>query len=400
MEQRDNLIGVVQTLWNWRKPILIVCLTAVVGTALISLLMSNYYKSTTVFLATSPDQAKPELLFGNGLNRVEYYGNANDIDRLLTIAESNELVEFLIDSFDLYEHYNINPKGARAPFFVKQKFFSLYEVKKTKRDAIELSVEDRDKELAPKIANAAREKMDAIAQKLIKEGQRLAIETFAQEIQLKQSQLKILSDTVAALRSRYNVYNPVAQTESLTEQQSLTKSRLILNTTRLAVLRATAGVPRDTIIMLNALVKGLEEEVKDFETRMQLLNNGMGIVMTYEKQYYESNERLSQDLARLKIWRAAYEANIPATVLVENAEVPIVKSRPKRSILVIAAGAIAFIFSVIAILMIDAYQTTWRNAWQTPESSLSANNLPLDGKKKKKKKKSKNPEDEEVIDEK
>lgn len=396
MESKDNLLGVVQTIWNWRKPILWVCGIAIVGTALISLLMPNYYKSTTIFLATSPDQAKPENLFGNGANRVEYYGNANDIDRLLTIAESNELLEYLVDSFHLYDHYKINPKSERAPFFVKEKFFSLYEVKKNKRDAIEMSVEDRDKALAAKIANAAREKLDEIAQKLIKEGQRQSIETFRQEIQLKQEQLQILSDTVAALRSRYNVYNPVAQTESLTEQQSLTKSRLILNQTRLTVLRATPGVPRDTIIMLNALVKGLEEEVKDFETRMQMLNSGMGIVMTYEKQYYESNERLSQDLARLKIFLAAYEANIPATVLVERAEVPIVKSRPKRSVWVIAAGAIAFIFSVVAILMIDTYQATWSDAWQTP--TVADNNVPVEKKRKKKKKKAKSQEQDGAME--
>lgn len=397
MEPKDNLLGVVQTLWIWRRPVLLVCLIAVVGTALISLFSPNYYKSQTIFLATSPDQAKPESLFGNGSNRVEYYGNANDIDRLLTIAESNDLIEFLVDSFKLYEHYNIDPKGNRAPFYVKQKFFSLYDVKKNKRDAIELSVEDRDKELAPRIANAAREKLDEIAQALIKEGQRQSIETFRQEIQLKQAQLKILSDTVAALRGRYNVYNPIAQTENLTEQQSETRSRRILNQKRLEVFRATSGVPRDTIINLNAMVAGLQEEEKDFETRMQMLNNGMGVVMTYEKQYYESNERLSQDLARLKIWQAAYEANIPATVLVERAEVPIVKSRPKRSVLVIAAGAIAFIFSVIAVLMIDSYQTTWRDVWNTP--ALPANDLPIEEqKKKKKKKKSKSREQDEIVE--
>ncbi|MFN7118926.1 MAG: Wzz/FepE/Etk N-terminal domain-containing protein, partial [Saprospiraceae bacterium] len=208
MEQRDHLLGVVQTLWNWRKSILLVCVAAVLGTAIISLFLPNYYRATTVFLATSPDQAKPDALF----SAREYYGNANDVDRLLTIAESNELVEFLVDTFNLYEHYDINKQNPRAAYNVRQKFFSLYEVKKNKRDAIELSVEDRDRELAARIANAAREKIDEIAQKLVKEGQAKAIQTFENQIQVKQALLKNLSDTLIVLSNTYGIYNNIAQT--------------------------------------------------------------------------------------------------------------------------------------------------------------------------------------------
>ncbi|MDX1942357.1 MAG: Wzz/FepE/Etk N-terminal domain-containing protein, partial [Saprospiraceae bacterium] len=167
MEQKDHLLGVVQTLWKWRRPILIVTLSAVIGTAIISLFLPNYFKATTIFLAASPDMAKPELLFGQGNLYRNEYGNANDVDRLLTIAESSELVVFLVDSFKLYDHYKIDRENPRAPFKVQEKFFSLYKIEKTKRDAIELSVEDKDRLLAPRIANAAREKIDALAQQLI-----------------------------------------------------------------------------------------------------------------------------------------------------------------------------------------------------------------------------------------
>lgn len=360
MEQRDNLLGMVQAVWDWRKPILLVCIVAVLGTALISLFLPNYYKSATVFLATSPDQAKPDALYSSR----EYYGNANDVDRLLTIAESNELVEYLVDSFKLYTHYKINPENPKASYTVQQKFFSLYDVKKNKRDAIELTIEDRDGAFAARMANAAREKIDEIAQKLIKEGQGKAIQTFENQIQVKQELLKTLTDTLIALRNTYGIFNSVAQTENLTQQQSEAQGKLILNRKRLEVLKATAGVPRDTITMLNALVQGLEEEVKGTGELMKHFNSGMAIVLIYEKQWFESNAQLTAEFERLKLWRSAYDASIPATVLVEKAEVPIIKSRPRRSILVLTAGAIAFIFSVFAVLLMDAYQENWRLSFQ------------------------------------
>lgn len=384
MEQRDHLLGVVQTLWNWRKPIILICAVAVLGTILISLFLPNYYKATTVFLATSPDQAKPDALF----SAREYYGNANDVDRLLTIAESNELVEYLVNNFNLYEHYQINPNSSKAAYKVREKFFSLYDIVKNKRDAIELSVEDQDRELAARMANAAREKVDEIAQKLIKEGQEKAIQTFENQVQVKEGLLKMVSDTLIALRRVYGIYNTVAQTENLTEQKATAESKLDLNRKRLEVLRATPGVPRDTIMMLNALVQGLEEEVKGSDSRIQNLNDGMANVLIFEKQWYEANAQLTEDLEKLKLWRSAYAASIPATALVEQAEVPLVKSRPKRSILVLTAGIIAFVFSVIAVLLLDNYQEYWQTTLKPAFVTNSArNNYSEEPLKKDKKKK-------------
>ena len=161
----DNLLGVLKTLFKWKKQIFLVCLIAGIGSVIISLLLPVYFQATTVFLAASPDQAKPELIFGSGTLEGEYYGNENDIDRILTIAESSELFDFLIDTFNLYQHYKIDSTANRAPYRVKKKLAKLYDVAKTKRDAIELSVEDQDKELAAAIANTARRKINEILQR-------------------------------------------------------------------------------------------------------------------------------------------------------------------------------------------------------------------------------------------
>ncbi|MCD8536958.1 MAG: hypothetical protein LRY56_05445, partial [Burkholderiaceae bacterium] len=176
----------------------------------------------------------------------------------------------------------------------------------------------------------------------------------------KQQALQQLTDTLMVLRNQYGIYNTVAQTETLTEQQTTAQGRLVLNRKRLEILKATPSVPRDTITMLNALVFGLEEEVKNMDERIRHFNDGMAVINIYERQWYESNLQLTGELERLKIWRSAYEASVPAVVLVERAEVPIIKSRPKRSILVLTAGVIAFVFSVIAVLLLENYQEYWQ----------------------------------------
>ena len=104
---KTDLLDVIKTLFRWKKFILTSCLIAGVGSAIIVLLLPSYYKASTIFLAVSPDQATPELLFTDGGIAPELYGNESDIDRMLTIAESNQLADYLIDSFSLYEHYDI-----------------------------------------------------------------------------------------------------------------------------------------------------------------------------------------------------------------------------------------------------------------------------------------------------
>ena len=361
MEQKDNLLGIIQTLWNWRIPILVICLAAGIGSIIVSLLMPNHFKATTLFLAASPDQAKPELLFGWGVGETEYYGNKNDIDRLLTISESYELVDFLVDSFNLYEHYDIDIDHPKAPFLVQRKFFKLYEVTKTKRDALELTIEDRDPALAAKIANTAREKINEIAQRLLKDTQFRTIKTFEDNINSKQNILNELGDSLFQFRLRYGIYFSEDQAEGVLDQQSKAEAKLIRNRTRLEILKSTPGIPRDTISYLNALVKGMDKEVDNFNTKVKLFNEGMTLIDVYRKQWQEANQSLSLDKERVKQFNATFNANIPATLLVEEAQIPIIKSRPHRTLIVLGTTAIAFFFSILAILLLETYkEMDWR----------------------------------------
>lgn len=356
MEKKDNLLEVIKTLLKWKKEIIYLCIIAGIGSIIISLLLPVYYQSTTVFLVSSSDRAKREILFNDGTLEGEYYGNENDIDRILTIAESNDLVDYLIDSFDLYEHYDINPDRPRSKYNIRRHFAKLYEVNKTKRDAIELSMEDTDKELAAKIANAARHKVDQIAQSLIKESQLEELKIYEADIKTKESQLGILSDSLIRLRGQYGVYNSIVQTESLTAQFSQAESKLIRSEARLEALESTPGVNQDTIRYLKAAVKGMKSEVEKLNDKVVLFNEGMAIVNIYEEQYKLASETLGEVKELTKELKATYDSNIPAVLLVEEATTPVIKSRPKRSIVVIAAVFVAFLFGIIGILLLEAYR--------------------------------------------
>lgn len=364
----DSLLDVVRTLFRWKKEILLTCGIAGLGAVIIALLLPVYYQADTTFLVLSPDRAKPELLFGRVANEPEIYGNVNDIDRLISIAESNELIDHLVDSFDLYQHYDIDSSGARAPFYVRREFRSRYEVVKTKRDAVQLLLEDRDPVLAAAMVRAAREEIDHIAQNLIKAGQQRTIETYQRNIDDREVQLRVLADTLSAQRQRFGIYNIESQSEKLTEQVTDLQAQLNGSRARLEAFRvgAEAGQRRfrDSVALLQVTIRGLEEEKRGIDTQLVQFNAGSSTILTTIQAYNSASGQLADNRERLKQYQAAYRSDLASILVLEEATPPLVKSRPHRTLLVVGAVAVAFLFSIIGVLLIEnTRDINWREIY-------------------------------------
>lgn len=353
--KKTDLLDIVRTLFRWKKLIVTACLVAGIGSAVIVLLLPEYYQSTTVFFATSPDQATPELLFGDGAIAPELYGNENDIDRMLTITESNELIDFLVDTFDLYAHYDIDRDSPKGQYYVRRHFLGLYDVTETKRDAIQLSIEDKDPVFAQTLATTARNKVDELTQLMIKDGQERAIATFENNIAAKSQQIGILSDTLQALRDRYGIFNTEAQSESLTALAASTETELISAQAKLGAYRDKGNRFRDSVAVYEVKVAGLEEEMGQLNGKLDKFSEGLAQVLLFTRQYQEANTSLSEDKEKLKQYQATYGSKIPAMIVVEEAALPLVKSRPFRTLIVLAAVFITFFFTIVGILLHEAY---------------------------------------------
>jgi capsule polysaccharide export protein KpsE/RkpR len=356
MEYKESLLGVIQTLFKWKKPILMTTLIGAIGGVIISLVLPVYYESATTFYAASPDLAMPERMFGTTNEAMEYYGEDEDIDRIMTIATSSELADFLIRTFNLYEHYDIDTTKAKSPYYVRLQFDKLYDVKKTKFDAIQLSVEDKDKQIAASMANAARVYIDEIAQRLIKNSQMELLKTYEANISEKEQQLRELNDTLRTIRSTYGVFNTETQSELLATLLAESEAKLTNSQARLEVYQNSPGAPRDTIYNLKATVQGSKKEVESLQEKLEKFNQGMATVEVLVQIHAEASKQLGEDKERYKQIKTAYESRFPAIHLVEEAAVPIIKSRPKRSILVVAITVLSFLFSVIGVLIFDAYK--------------------------------------------
>ncbi len=360
MNNKENLLGVVETVFKWKKTIIYTCLATAIGASVVALLLPVYYKSTTTFYAASPDLATPESIFGNSNQAPQYYGTTNDTERLMSIATSGELVSFMVDSFNLYERYDIDPASNLGPYTVRLKFNKHFDVVKTKYDAMELSMEDEDKEMAAKMANTAREYIASVSQKLVKTSQSQLLTIFRQNIDEKQTELDSLNRRLEKVRKQYGVYNPTAQSDGLSDLMAKAESKLFNTQARIESLKGVNSL-RDTVRLLESSAKGYEYELTKLTERLETFNQGMAQVEMLASTQDIASEKLAEDREHFKLIKSSYDTGFPTIMLLETAPVPIIKSRPKRSLIVMASVMIAFVFSVIGIIIFDTYRdVNWK----------------------------------------
>ncbi len=356
MDSKENLLGVLETGFRWKKQILRVLAVTLVGSVVITLLMSNYYKANTLFYAASQDLAKPAAV-GPTPFTPNYYGEGEDIDRILTIANSGELLDYLVHRFDLYQHYEIDTTKVKAPYLVRNALMSHYNVIQTKYDAIDLSIEDTDPELAAAMANAAREKIEDIGRRLVKSSMERQVTKYESMIGSKEKQILVIDSELKMLRDSYNIYY-TGMGEGLAELSTGLETQLSgLEASRRSIAGSkTYRNKRDTLPVIDARIEGLKEKKKKLDERLNKFTSGIGQVEMLTRLHSEARGQLGLDKETLKQIQTAHDADFPILILVEEATVPVIKSRPKRSLFVLGALVAALIFSIVSILLIEQYR--------------------------------------------
>ncbi len=356
MNQQESLIDIFQTLWRWRKWIVGICFSSMLITAGLSLLLKNYYRSSTSFYAAHTDLAKPSSI-GENDRKMLYYGESEDLNRMMSISKSGEVLDYLIETFNLFEHYDIDPASKHARHKLNLKLNKLFTVTKTKFDAVELAVEDLDPAFATTMVNAARVKINEIGQRIVKSSQSSLLESYKNNIKEKNVELNKLSDTLALLREKYGIYNLLNQSSAYAELIPNVESKYVNAKTKLDQFSASGSL-RDSVLKYKIIVAGHKKQLDNLKQKMALFNEGYIPVFNLEKEQKAFTEQLAIDKQRMKSLETAYKAPFNSIHLVEEGKVPDYKSRPRRSIIVLGVGFLMFFLSCASIILLEQFRTS------------------------------------------
>ena len=304
---------IIPILWNNRKLIIGASVLSMVIATALSLILVNYYKATSLFYPVSEGLQRPIVDAKD--DQLSFFSNDHDVDRLLSIAQSREIKYQIIEEFKLIEHYGIDPDHPKAQLKVTKKIDKLYEALKTKLDAIEISVEDRNPELAAQICNRTRELIEDKALELTEGARNQLIKSMTEEIASKETELGEMTAQIRTSREKYGIYDTESQAEGLaTLQAKSPNSKAVQNT-------------------IDKYVTGVSE------------------IKKLEVQQEELAKIITRDRNQLKQLSASQNRDISAIHVIEQADVPLEKSRPKRSLIVLGIGLLAGMFSSLLVLV-------------------------------------------------
>jgi len=203
MEQRNDLIRLLQIIFKWKKAIIITTIAVALLACVVTwFFMPNYYKSSVTFYPSNPIMTDRQVLYSQiaGEIEIDYFGSASDVDRILTLAYTSSLVDYVINHFKLMEHYGIDSTKEFARYNVKKEFLKNYKAIETEYGAIEVSVWDQDKMLAMEIANHIVETIDKHNKELLLRDKRMVVKNFQDQVVKKEAYVSTLTDSIAQLR--------------------------------------------------------------------------------------------------------------------------------------------------------------------------------------------------------
>ena len=357
MNQDYSLLGILKTLNKWIKPIAYTTIGITILSAIVLLMLPNYYQASTQFYAGHPDLSQPAPV-GAGSGITKYiYGTDGDLDRLFALSTSSELYNFLIDKYDLYNHYEINPEKPKAQAIIRLKLSSLYKTLKTEYGAINLSVEDKDPILAKDMANDARERINEMSQKMVKASQLQTIQSFDENLIEKQAKSIILNDSLSRVKEKYEIYNSTSQGEIYAELITKTSSNMegIQSEVDMYKNSKVRGAA-DSVRIKRIKYTGSEKRLASLEKKAKLFNSGVSVVEKLTQELSRLNDQISLDKERKRQLEASYNTPYSALLLVEAAETPLDKSRPKRTILLAMIGLAALLLSILTAFLIENYK--------------------------------------------
>lgn len=313
-------------LYKWRKPLIIICLIAAVVSGGMSFLITPKYKSTVVLFPTSTNSISKALLADNfgGKQDIMEFGEEAQTEQLLQILNSNEIRGRAIKKFNLMQHYDIETDSKYKMTRMYDEYNNNITYRRTEYMAVEITVLDKDPQMAADIANYISDQLDSVKNKMQKERAFKAFKIVEVEYKKLINDIKMMEDSLTVLR-KLGINDYETQAEAYNVQLAI------------------------------ALSKNNKEAVKAIEDRLKLLGD-------YGSAYVSLRDELELEKKQLSAIKAKYEEakvdaqeELPAKFVVDRAYKAERKSSPVRWVIVLVSMLSAFLLSVLTLIIIENF---------------------------------------------
>src|SRR6476661_721139 len=343
-----SLVGLGPIINRWKYLVGGAVALAAVVSIVVVLLLPNIYQSTSVVFPTNPQSTDPDRIVEG--SKLEISGRAEDLDRVITIGESQPVAEKIIRQFDLYKHYDAGtPGNDAADNSVLNEFSSNLNIVHNERDAIELTFMDRDKNLAARIANSMVEAIDSVNQQLTLENRRKVLSLYRQRYESLRNEYETSRQQLVAARRRYGIFGLEMQGRYMVKQ-------LIETEAALRKAEASGGDVAGLKRALRGLTKADGGNLINLESYVQ----GTDSLNMFTTRVADLQSRLIGARSAFETAELSIKGKFSSLYVVQKAYPATRKTKPARSLIVLGSMLLTFALSVVVITLLELYRYNQR----------------------------------------
>lgn len=311
-------------LWDRRKIIIIVSIIAAVVSAAASFLITQKFKSTVILFPTSTNSISKALVNTNPGNNQDIleFGEEEQAEQLLQILNSSLIRNKIIQRFDLAKHYEIDENSKFKNTYLMKEYEDNISFKRTEFMAVEISVLDKDPQMAADIANGIANLLDSTKNEMQKERARRGFEIVKKNYEDIQNEIKILDDSLQKIRQK-GVNDYETQAEMLNQELAI------------------------------QIGKGNKQGVERIEAKLDTLSKYGGIYVLLRNNLGYKIDQLNKIKAKYDEAKIDAEEYIQQKFTVDNAFKAEKKTTPVRWLIVTLSTFSAFLLTVLILIFIE-----------------------------------------------
>lgn len=372
-----RLIDLLESLARHRRRIVTITLASAVLAAAVSLILPRWYRSQATVLGQ--EEATQNRRIMTTVRALALPGMRQNItsqspETFLAILESRTLRERIIHRFNLARAMRVKGMDAALAEMRRRVKVDLEDT-----GAITVRVEDRDRQRAADIANAMVAELDSMNVELRIYRARRARQYVEKQLADTRIWLTALEDSLASFQEQNLVVSMDEQAKAAVEAAAALQAKAM-------ELRIRRGVLAGYALESNPEFRAVTRELSEVEGQILRFERGGGDDPSFAGMP-ALGVRLSRLLRDVKIGetllafltqefedaRLEEAKDTPVVQILDRAVPADVRARPRRSLIVVSATAIAFLLALAffvaadrhAALTTDSDRHRWRILWRS-----------------------------------
>ncbi len=352
---------------------------AVVSIA-VALYLPNSYSAKVVLLPPQENQSSATALLGgmaSSIGLLTSTGLKNPNDIYIAMLKSNTLKDRIVKRFNLMEHYH-----ADSDRYARKELSELTSVASEKDGLVSIEVLDIDPKMSALLAEAYVEELDHLTEvfSLGEAAQRRSF--YERELLKAKNSLELAEVGLKKLQQATGVVSIDIQSKTIIEAVAAIKAQVTAKELQLGAMGAFATERNPDYLFVQRELAGLREQLAKYEQDHPI---EQGELVIPAGRLPEVGMRYAEKMREVKYREVVYELLIKqfelakldegrnATLIqvLDHAEVPEKKTKPKRLMIVLFSIFSAFSLAFLLLLIRDA-TIRWK---KNPEHLLKIQRL-------------------------